>query len=219
MHQTLKDQTPQARLTILLIGIGAAAMAVFAGWHPVSALIPANGSPLLVQCGSALAPDPYLVTYDATVVQGCKQAFGAWGLASVALFAIAGICLIRRLFMGIDQGSNHGYRTSGAVVAREAAAPTAANGVQKRFRKLVVGKVGLSLVEQLDEASQKVEKKLKSAVEEAGYIWNKDDSEYFLFATGEDLSGYDLPEKTRKVLDTHPRGTGCALGVITANKA
>jgi hypothetical protein len=106
MQQTLKAHTPQARLTILLIGVGAAAIAVFAGWHPVSALIPANGSPLLVQCGSALAPDPYLVTYHATVIQGCNQAFGAWGIASAVLFALAGICLIRRLYMRIDQSNN-----------------------------------------------------------------------------------------------------------------
>lgn len=106
MQQTSKAHTPQVRLTILLVGVAAAAMAVFAGWHPVSALIPASGSPLLVQCGSALAPDPYLVTYDATVIQGCNQAFGAWGIASAVLFAIAAACLIRRLYMHVDQSSN-----------------------------------------------------------------------------------------------------------------
>lgn len=113
----------------------------------------------------------------------------------------------------------HGYRTPGVIEDVDATAPPTAHVAQKRFQKLVVGQPGLSFAEQLDYASRRVEKKLKSAVEEAGYIWNKDDGEYFLFSTGENLSGYELSEEALIVLSTHPRGTGCALAVITARKA
>jgi hypothetical protein len=130
--------------------------------------------------------------------------------------------IARELLYGQD-GVSHRKLLNDFLSALDAAwtavAPAAPQEGQKRFQKLVVGEAGLSFAEQLDTASRRAEKKLKSAVEKAGYIWNKNDGEYFLFSTGENLSGYELSEKALGVLAAQPLGTGCALAVVTARKS
>lgn len=97
--------TPQMRLTMFLIGGAALAAGIYTAAHRIEASAANQYGVVHTYCGTAFAPVPSR-NFFPELAEACDSALSGYPQAAIAMYAVAGLFLIRFAYMLIGPKAN-----------------------------------------------------------------------------------------------------------------